>query len=136
MQIVKAKSQYELCDCSNFDRPTYKQCSILVHCVPYQKWTHLFFSLYPNDATCDAKSQVCKYQNCLETHLSLVLTLYDTVFNHATVARDFCLLHASYAGWAVAPVLLYAQLREQQLRRLYPLPPSPVTMGSISLRGE
>lgn len=84
-----------------------------MHCVPYQKWNHLFFPPYPNDATYDAKSQVHKYQNCLETHLSLVLKIYDTIFNHMPVAHDFCLPHISYAGCDVAPVVLYAQLKEQ-----------------------
>lgn len=90
----------------------YLQCSVSTYCVPYQKWNHLF-PPYPNDATCDAKLQVCKYQNCLETHLSLVLKLYDTVLNYMTVAHDFGLLHISYAGCYIAPVLLYAQLTEQ-----------------------
>lgn len=77
------------------------------------------------------QSPVCKNQNCLETHLSLVLKLYGIVFNHMTVARDFCLLHISYAGCDIAPMLLYAQLMEQWLRRLYPPPLSPVTMGGV-----
>lgn len=91
LRLNMSKNSYTLILCKLL-KSAYKQHCISMHCIPHKKRNHLFFSSpYLHDAPSDAL--VCKCQNWLEINLSLVLKLYDTIFNHMTVADDVCLLH-------------------------------------------